>query len=220
MASDSFSPGTDSPGVYICKVEAGDSRLSPLQRLSLDERRNYPYTWTPDGKSVIFTSDRDGVFHLFKQAIDQPAPDLLVGGDQSVMLARLSVDSSAILYALNADPHDVARRVRLMRLPLSGGTPQLVLQDPGINNFQCARSPSTVCVLSEFSDNRLDFFSFNSATGEKKLLTRIEGPEWYCKTGLSRLTVPLSRCLRSTAFRGQPASGFSLWPAATTGLSG
>jgi len=174
-----FLRGTDSPGVYICKVEAGDSRLSPLQRLSLDERRNYPYTWTPDGKSVIFTSDRDGVFHLFKQAIDQPAPDLLVGGDQSVMLARLSVDSSAILYALNADPQDVERRVRLMRLPLSGGTPQLVLQDPGINNFQCARSPSTVCVLSEFSDNRLDFFSFNSATGEKKLLTRIEGPEWY-----------------------------------------
>jgi Tol biopolymer transport system component/DNA-binding winged helix-turn-helix (wHTH) protein len=169
----------ESPGVYVSQVEAAGSRLSPLQRLSLDERRNFPYTWTPDGKSVIFTSDRDGVFHLFKQAIDQPAPDLLVGGDQSVILARLNADSSAILYTLNPDPNDSERRVRLMRLPLSGGTPQLVLAEPAINNFQCARSPSTVCVLSEFSTDHLAFFLFDPATGEKKPLTRIEGPEWY-----------------------------------------
>ena len=174
-----FLRGADSPGVYISQVEAAGSRLSPLRRLSLDERRNFPYTWTPDGKSVIFTSDRDGVFHLYKQSIEQPAPDLLVGGDQSVILARLNADGTAILYALYPDPHDVERRVRLMRLPLTGETPQLVLQEPGINNFQCARSPSTVCVVSEFTANHLDFFTFSSVTGEKKLLTQIEGPEWY-----------------------------------------
>jgi Tol biopolymer transport system component/DNA-binding winged helix-turn-helix (wHTH) protein len=175
----SFLRGADAPGVYITDVEGGGSRLSPLQRLSLDERRNYPYTWTPDGKSVIFTSDRDGVFHLFKQAVDQPAPDLLVGGEQSVILARLNPESSAILYLLGPDPRDVDRHVRMMRLPLAGGTPQFVLQDPSINNFQCARAPATVCVLSEFTGDRLEFFTFNALTGEKKPLTRIEGPEWY-----------------------------------------
>jgi Tol biopolymer transport system component len=174
-----FLRGAESPGVYVTEVEGGGSRLSPLRRLSLDERRNYPYTWTPDGKSVIFTSDRDGVFHLFKQAVDQPAPDLLVGGEQSVILARLNADSTAILYTLNPEPSDVERRIRLMRLPLAGGTPQFVLQDAGINNFQCARAPATVCVLSEFTGNRLEFFSFDAVTGEKKPLTRIEGPEWY-----------------------------------------
>jgi Tol biopolymer transport system component/DNA-binding winged helix-turn-helix (wHTH) protein len=174
-----FLRGAESPGVYVTQVEGAGNRLGPLQRLSLDERRNYPYTWTPDGKSVIFTSDRDGVFHLFKQAVDQPAPDLLVGGEQSVILARLNADSSAILYALNPDPRDVERRIRIMRLSLAGGTPQFVLQDAGINNFQCARAPATVCVLSEFTGNRLEFFTFNGVTGEKKPLTRIEGPEWY-----------------------------------------
>jgi Tol biopolymer transport system component/DNA-binding winged helix-turn-helix (wHTH) protein len=174
-----FVRGVDSAGVYVTEVAGSGSRLSPLERLSLDERRNFPYTWTPDGKSVIFTSDRDGVFHLFKQAADQPAPDLLVGGEQSVILARLNAESSAILYALNPEPSDAERRIRMMRLPLTGGTPQFVLQDPGINNFQCARAPATVCVLSEFTGNQLEFFSFNEATGEKKPLTRIEGPEWY-----------------------------------------
>ncbi|HEY6267436.1 MAG TPA: winged helix-turn-helix domain-containing protein [Candidatus Acidoferrum sp.] len=174
-----FVRGVDSAGVYITEIEGAGSRLSPLQRLSLDERRNFPYTWTPDGKSVIFTSDRDGVFHLFKQAADQPAPDLLVGGEQSVILARLNAESSAILYALNAEPSDAERRIRMMRLPLAGGTPQFVLQDAGINNFQCARAPARVCVLSEFTGNRLEFFTFNETTGEKKPLTKIEGPDWY-----------------------------------------
>jgi len=169
----------ESPGVYVSHLEAGGSRLSPLQRLSLDERRNFPYTWTPDGKSVIFTSDRDGVFHLFKQAIDQPAPDLLVGGDQSVILARLNADSSQILYGLNPDPNDPERRVRLMRIPISGGTPQMILSEPAMNNFQCARSPSTVCVFSEFTTDHLGFFTFDPATGKKNLLTRIEDTDWY-----------------------------------------
>jgi Tol biopolymer transport system component/DNA-binding winged helix-turn-helix (wHTH) protein len=174
-----FVRGVDTAGVYVTEIEGGGSRLSPLQRLSLDERRNFPYTWTPDGKSVIFTSDRDGVFHLFKQAADQPAPDLLVGGEQSVTLARLNPESSAILYTLNAEPSDVAHRIRMMRLPLAGGTPQFVLQDAGINNFQCTRPPARVCVLSEFTGSRLEFFTFNETTGEKKPLTKIEGPDWY-----------------------------------------
>jgi len=175
----SFLRSAESPAIYVSQVEAGGSRLRPLQRLGLDERRNFPYAWTPDGKSVIFTSDRDGVFHLFRQAIDQPAPDLLVGGDQPVTVARLNADSSAILYALSPAPNDADRRVRLMRIPLSGGTPQLVLAEPAINNFQCARSPSTVCIFSAYSANQLGLFAFDPATGKKDLLTSIEGPEWY-----------------------------------------
>jgi len=175
----SFLRWAESPAVYISQVEAGGARLSALKRLGLDERRNLPYSWTPDGKSVIFTSDRDGVFHLFKQAIDQPAPDLLVGGDQSVTVARLNADSSAILYTLAPAPHDTDRRVRLMRMPLTGGTPQLVLAEPGLNNFQCARSPSKVCVFSGYSASQLDLFRFDPATGKKDSLATIEGEEWY-----------------------------------------
>ena len=170
---------TESPAIYVSEVEPGGGRLALLKRLSLDERRNFPYTWTPDGKSVIFTSDRDGVFHLFKQAIDQPAPDLLVGGDQSVRLARLNADSSEILYTLSPAPRDTDRRMRLMRMLLSGGSPQLVFAEPGINNFQCARLPSKVCIVSEFSADHLNLLIFDPANGEKRPLKRFEGSDWY-----------------------------------------
>ncbi len=165
----------ESPVVYVAQIDRAGGSLAPLRRLSLIERRNLPFSWTPDSKSVIFSSDRDGVFHLFRQAIDQPAPDLLVGGDQSVTAARLNPDSSEILFVRNPDPGDRQGLVRLMRLPVSGGTPQLVLAEPSITNFQCARAPSTVCVFSQVSSDSLDFFTFDPVTGKKTPLTRIEG---------------------------------------------
>lgn len=165
----------ESPVVYVTQVDRAGGSLSRLRQLSLIERRNLPFSWTPDSQSVIFSSDRNGVFHLFKQAIDQPAPDLLVGGDQSVIAARLNPDSSEILFVRNPDPGDREGLVRLMRLPVFGGTPQLVLAEPSITNFQCARVPSTVCVFSQVSSDSLDFFTFDPVTGKKTPLTRIEG---------------------------------------------
>jgi Tol biopolymer transport system component/DNA-binding winged helix-turn-helix (wHTH) protein len=164
----------ESPVVYVAEIDRASGSLTPLRQLSLIERRNLPFSWTPDSQSVIFTSDRDGVFHLFKQAIDQPAPDLLVGGDHSVTAARLNSDSSEILFVRNPDPGDRERLVRLMRIPLTGGTPQLVLAESSITNFQCAHGPSTVCVLSQVSSDSLDFFTFDPVTGKKTPLARIE----------------------------------------------
>jgi Tol biopolymer transport system component len=138
-----------------------------------------PFAWTPDGKSVIFTSDRDGALHIFKQSVDQPAPDLLVGGDKNAQGARLNPDGSEILYLLNPSSTDADRRTQLMRVPLSGGTPQLVLAEMGISNVQCARTPSTVCIFSKFSLNGLVFMTFDPVAGNEKELTRIEDPEWY-----------------------------------------
>jgi Tol biopolymer transport system component/DNA-binding winged helix-turn-helix (wHTH) protein len=166
------------PEIYVAEVKAAGGLGKP-QRLNQDERRNLPFAWTPEGKSVIFTSDRDGALHIFKQSIDQPAPDLLVGGDKDVQGARLNLDGTEILYLLNPSPTDADRRTQLMRVPLSGGTPQLVLAELGITNVQCARAPSTVCIFSKFSSNGLAFMTFDPVAGKEKEFTRIEDPEWY-----------------------------------------
>ena len=59
--------------VYVAELRDGGKRLSTPQRLTLDERQDYPYSWTADSKAVIFASDRDGPWHIFKQSIDQTA---------------------------------------------------------------------------------------------------------------------------------------------------
>jgi Tol biopolymer transport system component len=158
------------PHIYISEVQSGPDHLSPPRRLSLEEGRNFPYTWTADGKSLIFTSDRDGRFHLFKQAIDQSSPDLLVDGKDVVLEARLNPDGSELLYLVAPDADDATGQLHLMRMPVDGGTAQLILREPEIENVQCARSPSTLCLLSRNESHAIRFFRFDPVTGKEREL--------------------------------------------------
>ena len=170
-----FLKWSGAPHVYLAQIEARTGRVSSPQRLSLPEGRNLPYAWTSDSKSVLFTSDRDGATHVFKQAVDQPAPDLLVGGKDSVILARTNSDGSEILYLVASKTDDNLGSVKIMRMPFSGGAPKVVLEDEAIGNFQCAYSPSLLCVYSQSLPNAVRFVIFDPVSGAKKELTRIEG---------------------------------------------
>jgi len=171
-----FLKWSGAPHVYLADIEARTGRLSSPRRLGLPEGRNLPYAWTPDNKSVLFTSDRDGPTHVFKQAVDQPAPDLLVGGKESVTLTRLNSDNSEILYLVSPQSHAPTGFAKIMRVPLYGGASKLVLQDEAIGNFQCAHAPSSICVFSQSLPNTLRFVIFDPVSGAKTELTRIEGP--------------------------------------------
>ena len=162
------------PHVYVAEFDAGHELVSPPRALSLDEGRNLPFAWTPEGKTVLFASDRDGPMHIFKQTADQAAPDLLVGGPDSAQLARLNPDGSQVLYLLPPPAGATSDVVRLMSVPVSGGTPRLVLEESGIHNFQCARLPSTACILSRTTVDDTAFFSFDPGTGKMQPLAGTE----------------------------------------------
>jgi WD40 repeat protein len=151
----------------------------------LDDRGDFVFTWMPDSKAVVFLSDRDGPIHIFKQAIDQPQPELLVGGDDSLALPKISPSGTDLLYLVMPKPGQDSENVRIMRMPLAGGPPQLVLEAPGIWNQECARPPSTLCIFSPGGMNQELFFSFDPITGastELKSASRIDKdsdlPNW------------------------------------------
>ena len=158
------------PGVYVSELHSAGTRLSTPQRLTLDDWRDYPFSWTPDSKAVLFASDRDGIYHIFKQQIDQTVPDLLVGGNEQAMVPRLAPDNSTVLYVIWPKVGESVTPRRLMRIQLSGGPPQTVLQHEGIGNVQCARPPSTLCLYDSRSAAQLSFFRFDPATGKSEEL--------------------------------------------------
>jgi len=161
-----FSKHALQPDVYLADLENHGTRLSAPRRLTLDDRQDYQFSWTADSKSVIFVSDRDGTFHIFEQSPDQSAPDLLVGGSETIQAPRLTPDGLSLLYLVTSDLEDAAPITRLMRMPLAGGPPQLVLEGRGISNHQCARSPSTLCIYSLMSPQQARFFTFDPIKGE------------------------------------------------------
>jgi len=162
------------PGVYVSELNSGGTQLSAPRRVTLDNWRNFPFSWTADGKAILFSSDRDGTFHIFKQRIDQSAPELLVGGNEESSLPRLAPDNTTVIFEvwpkLGAPP---ASPRRVMRMPLAGGPPQPVLEHEGLGNIQCARPPSDLCLYDLRSPTLVSFFRFDPMTGHSEELPQL-----------------------------------------------
>jgi DNA-binding winged helix-turn-helix (wHTH) protein/Tol biopolymer transport system component len=171
------------PTIYVSELHSGGTRLSAPQRLTLDDWTDLPFAWTSDSKAVLFVSDRDGLYHIFKQQIDQTIPEVLVGGNEQANVPRLAPDNSTVLYVVWPKLGGSVTPSRLMRIPLAGGPPQTVLQRDGIGNLQCARLPSTLCLYHVGTATQLSFFRFDPATGASEELPQLrivdEAPHAY-----------------------------------------
>ncbi|SPE42345.1 hypothetical protein SBA3_520026 [Candidatus Sulfopaludibacter sp. SbA3] len=83
--------------VYVGDLRAGGTQLANTRRLTLDESDNRPAFWTPDGQAVVFSSNRNGRFQVFRQRLDGTVPELLGmdSGEAVYTPARPSIPGSA-----------------------------------------------------------------------------------------------------------------------------
>jgi len=190
--------------IYLGELTAGGTRMSPARRLTNDETTDYPTAWTADSRAVLFHSERNGTWGIFKQGINQETAEPVVTGEESPLLARLTADNAWILYVESKTRsvyfQDAQRSPsRLMRIPVSGGVPQFVLEMRNWQNFQCARSPANLCVITEASqdEKQLTLTAFDPLKGRGKVLRAIEkdSSQTDYVSGLSPdgLTLALSR---------------------------
>ncbi|HWY68909.1 MAG TPA: winged helix-turn-helix domain-containing protein [Terriglobales bacterium] len=160
-----FLRGDQQPSVYIGKLSADGTHLLETRRLTLHQSENLPWSWTPDGKAVLFSSDRNGMRELFKQAINRSLPESLAAGSGHLVEARLSPDGTEILYLSTPKPANPEAPSSIFAIPITGGTPRLVLKDLGIWNLQCAQSPSTICLYSVMKGQASATFRFDARSG-------------------------------------------------------
>ena len=158
---------------YIAEFDSRTRRLKAPRRITLDANGNVAEAWLPDSRTILFVSNRNGTWNLYKQAIDETTADLLIAG-RSIFLPRLSADGTQILYQSRADPEHFST-VSLLRIPLAGGPPKLVTRRTGVFNYQCARQPSTLCLLSEQHGADHVFLTLDLERGIGREVLRIEG---------------------------------------------
>jgi Tol biopolymer transport system component len=180
--------------VYWGELEGNRTRLKNPARLTLDERMDWLGGWNRNGKSLLFFSDRNGDFDIFRQGItDRDAEPIVVGSDEK-RAPQLSPDGRWILYLEwpKTASGTSANSAHLMRVPVSGGAPEFVLDargypgsakiqhemEPvtatGYPDFRCASVPGSPCVLAEAEDNRIVFSRFDSENGARRELTRVD----------------------------------------------
>jgi Tol biopolymer transport system component len=151
--------------IYVSEV-AGKAETNRAEtRVKIDEGNNYPYGWMPDGESIIFASDRDGIRHIYKQSVSQLTPDLLIGGNEPIGIPRVSPDRSEIFYYVGPPHGKESAPSRILSIAVNGGSPREVLRAHGIIDFQCARAPANVCIVAQTSLETVHYSTFDPKTG-------------------------------------------------------
>ncbi|HXJ94156.1 MAG TPA: protein kinase [Terriglobia bacterium] len=170
--------------VYLAELGPGGASTKQPRRFTLDNRGILTLdSWTPDSKAVLFSSSRNGRAEVFRKGLDENIDEAIVRGPKGYRNARLTADGSWMLYtewapaALGTPPS----LDRIMRRPVAGESPDLVLQEPGgaaalldprfyVWDYRCPFTPGSPCVLGEKTEDDLDFYSLDPVRGKGKQL--------------------------------------------------
>jgi Tol biopolymer transport system component len=147
-------------------------RLRNPRRLTFDDHDDLPSAWMKDSRTILFSSDRNGQFDIFKQAIDRDVAEAVVTGPDNKHDPILNPDGSHILYV-----QDIPQgKQRIMRVSIGGGPPEMVWEeDKAIMGVACSWAPATRCVLAEENPDRKQciFSAFDPWKGRGEELARI-----------------------------------------------
>ncbi|HTW56930.1 MAG TPA: hypothetical protein VMD99_02245 [Terriglobales bacterium] len=173
--------------VYLGELASGGDELKTPDRLTLNEDLNWPGGWTRDGKIVLFYSNRDGNFSIYKQGMTERSPQAIATGPEDKWEPQISPDGNWVVYLQWSKAADgTLSSGKLMRAPIAGGAPETIadieghpsLTDyagsttGGFPSFRCPRA-SGDCVVAERRDNQIVFSSFDPVKGRKAELLKL-----------------------------------------------
>ena len=168
--------------VYLGALTAGGTRMNSPRRLTDDEANDMPTAWTADSKAVLFASDRDGTWGIFKQGISQDTAEAVVTGANGPFNPRLSPDGAFIVYTETpSNSVGPSTSLRLMRIAVGGGVPQFVLETRNNLDFECARIPASLCLVLEESqdEKQVTLTAFDPLKGRGRVVRTMQQEASY-----------------------------------------
>jgi Tol biopolymer transport system component len=122
-----------SSSVFVAEFDRSGPSLKAPRRLTFADAIELPFDWTADGTSVVFASNRNGHWGVFKQRLDQDSAETVVSGIEGAeaISPRVSPDGRWVVYSevesldfifqsLGSSP------MRIMRVTVTGGSPELI----------------------------------------------------------------------------------------------
>jgi len=140
---------------YLAELDGNGDRVANAKRFTLTETYDQPLDWTPDGKTLIFLSNRNGDSStgIYQQSPDEENPHLLLVS-QSVNWPRVTPDGKWLLYVDESPPKNGLNGATVKRLPLSSGEPEFVASVRPNSRILCARSLFQLCAIAQPSVDR------------------------------------------------------------------
>ncbi len=155
----------EEPLIQVSELSTDETELRDTRALTHDTHQEYPHAWTADSRSVLFESNQ-GLWKIYTHAVDGAISHPLVADGNAQYSPRLSPDGQWVVYnqappGASLLPSDAGR---LMRVPLTGGAAEPVVDGWGDVDFRCPRAPATLCVLGRKQQTQFSFYSFNPLT--------------------------------------------------------
>jgi dipeptidyl aminopeptidase/acylaminoacyl peptidase len=139
---------------YVADLEAGGKRVVNPRHFVRDEGDNVIADWTPDGGTVIVDHNQGDQYSLYKQPLGAETPDPIVAPTPGALVwALVSPDGQWVITVVAPIPRRPTEPKQVMRVPITGGTPQLMFQVRGGSSISCARPPSSLCGVAEQSED-------------------------------------------------------------------
>lgn len=161
--------------VWVAELEPGETHITTPHRLTATEGRNIPSAWTPDSQAVVFWSDRIGRWQLFKQAVNSEMAENIFTGSEDAILPEVSPDGAWVLYLVPPKRQGTGIS-ELMRIPLTGGSPQPVLTARIYDRVRCAKFQSSFCAFAEGTPDGKQFVitAVDATKGRGRELAQME----------------------------------------------
>lgn len=157
-------------GIYIGNLTSGDAQFVP-RRFTLDGWSNEVEAWTKDSKAILFSSQRNGRWAIFKEDVGGNTPETVVAGSDHYWGATLSAGGT-LLYSAAAAPFESNdTTMRLMNLPAQGGARSTLMM--GSYGYACGSTPSSSCVVAEIKDEQLIFSHLDPVKGRGEEIARL-----------------------------------------------
>lgn len=160
------------PNIYLADLPPAreSPRFLQVRRLTFTDADDYPHAWTPDNRSVIFESDRNGKFHLFRQDISRGDAQSLANSTELQVLPHVSPDGRWMLY--NSGQNQSGPWA-VMAIPINGGPAKCLLANQGIQGeFACATGAAGRCVLRTVENHQFVFWDLSVVHGKGRELAR------------------------------------------------
>ncbi|MFN7995068.1 MAG: protein kinase [Bryobacteraceae bacterium] len=170
--------------VYLAELGGANRKLSPPRRMTLDNRGSVPNGWTPDSRTVLFSSDRTLRTEIFGQNLesDVAAPMISTPG-KDCEGAEMSPDGRWILYRESEHVKSgiTSAPVRLMRRAIGGGSLAKVLEEPADMDwdYQCGKRGHARCILSQTEGADVVLYSLDPIGGKGPVLAKVAVPNSF-----------------------------------------
>ena len=173
--------------VFVGQLDEGGTHLGKVRQLTRNQGDNIPTSWSREGTGVLFMSNRNGTYDIFKQGIGDSSAEALVAGPENEGRAFYGLGGSQLFYWTWPAMDGLSpRTARLFREATSGGRPKEVLSAvSGVVTVRCPPGASDSCVVVIADPQRKDLVvnTLNPLVGrlierERIPLGPLEGCQW------------------------------------------